>query len=56
MATTGPDTTPDPQHPKPPRHSDNEKSELPPSRDAGENSSPADKPGKQPGEGEPSVG
>ena len=40
----------------PAEHSDNEKSKLPERDDEGRNQSPADSPGKKPGEGEPSVG
>ncbi|MGF6772144.1 hypothetical protein P3T18_004632 [Paraburkholderia sp. GAS199] len=45
----------DMEHPQPVTHSDNEKSKLPEREDAGRNQSPADRPGKKPGEGEPSV-
>jgi hypothetical protein len=44
------------EHPQPAVHSDNEKSKLPERDDEGRNQSPADSPGKKPGEGEPSVG
>ncbi|NKJ46428.1 hypothetical protein CIC12_06650 [Burkholderia sp. SG-MS1] len=44
------------EHPQPVKHSDNEKSKLPERRDEGRDQSPADRPGKKPGEGEPSVG
>lgn len=43
------------EHPQPAAHSDNEKSKLPERKDEGRNQSPADRPGKKPGEGEPSV-
>ncbi|SIT42269.1 conserved hypothetical protein [Paraburkholderia piptadeniae] len=52
--TTSPGS--DVQHPKHPVHSDNEKSKMPERDDAGRKQSPADRPGKKPGEGEPSVG
>ncbi|WP_206001966.1 hypothetical protein [Paraburkholderia aromaticivorans] len=44
------------EHPQPAAHSDNEKSKLPERGDEGRDESPADRPGKKPGEGEPSVG
>ncbi|HVE07008.1 MAG TPA: hypothetical protein VNE00_07135 [Paraburkholderia sp.] len=43
----------EPQHPA---HSDNEKSKMPERHDEGRKQSPADKPGKKPGEGETPVG
>jgi hypothetical protein len=43
------------EHPQPVKHSDNEKSKLPERHDEGRDQSPADHPGKKPGEGEPSV-
>ncbi|MFL9987927.1 hypothetical protein [Paraburkholderia sediminicola] len=43
------------EHPQPTTHSDNEKSKLPERHDEGRDQSPADRPGKKPGEGEPSV-
>jgi hypothetical protein len=43
------------EHPQPATHSDNEKSKLPERDDEGRDQSPADRPGKKPGEGEPSV-
>jgi hypothetical protein len=43
------------EHPQPTAHSDNEKSKLPERHDEGRKQSPADRPGKKPGEGEPSV-
>jgi hypothetical protein len=46
----------DMEHPQPAAHSDNEKSKLPERNDEGRNQSPADRPGKKDGEGEPSVG
>ncbi|SIT39150.1 conserved hypothetical protein [Paraburkholderia ribeironis] len=45
-----------PEHPQPTTHSDNKKSKLPERHDKGRKQSPADRPGKKPGEGEPSVG
>jgi hypothetical protein len=45
----------DVEHPQPTVHSDNEKSKLPERDDEGRDQSPADHPGKKPGEGEPSV-
>ncbi|MEM5385160.1 hypothetical protein VSR68_16365 [Paraburkholderia phymatum] len=53
-ATTSPGS--DAQHPKHPVHSDNEKSKMPERVDDGRKRSPADRPGKNAGEGEPSVG
>ncbi|HEX7935679.1 MAG TPA: hypothetical protein VF573_21795 [Paraburkholderia sp.] len=54
---TQPDKTADDiAHPHPAVHSDNEKSKLPQRDDAHRNESPADRPGRKPGEGEPSVG
>ncbi|CAH2789949.1 MAG: FIG00454714: hypothetical protein [uncultured Paraburkholderia sp.] len=51
-----PKTTPaDLEHPQPAVHSDNEKSKLPERSDEGRKQSPADHPGKNPGEDEPSV-
>jgi hypothetical protein len=44
------------EHPQPAVHSDNEKSKLPERDDESRDQSPADRPGKKPGEGEPSVG
>lgn len=44
------------KHPKPAQHNDNEKSRMPDRDDAGRKQSPADKPGRHPGEGETSVG
>jgi hypothetical protein len=46
----------DTAHPSQPVHSDNEKSKMPERRDDDRKQSPADRPGKKPGEGEPSVG
>ena len=46
---------PDLKHPQPVSHSDNEKSKLPERDDETRQQSPADRPGKKPGEGEPSV-
>jgi hypothetical protein len=43
------------EHPQPATHSDNEKSKLPERHDEERAQSPADRPGKKPGEGEPSV-
>ncbi|KXU86582.1 hypothetical protein CI15_19310 [Paraburkholderia monticola] len=45
----------DPAHPHQASHSDNAKSKLPERHDEGRKQSPADHPGKKPGEGEPSV-
>lgn len=42
------------EHPQPTVHSDSEKSKLPERHDEGRDQSPADRPGKKPGEGEPS--
>ena len=42
--------------PKQPVHSDNEKSKMPERHDDDRKRSPADRPGKKSGEGEPSVG
>ncbi|ALP63107.1 hypothetical protein [Paraburkholderia caribensis] len=53
-ATTSPGG--DIEHPKPPVHSDNENSKMPERHDDDRKRSPADRPGKKPGEGEPSVG
>ena len=44
------------EHPKPARHNDDPKSRMPERGDEARKQSPADKPGKQPGEGEPPVG
>lgn len=55
MSETKPQT-PDLQHPQPVHHSDNEKSKLPERDDGARKQSPADKPGKKPGEGETPVG
>lgn len=53
---SAPETTPpDMEHPQPTQHSDNEKSKMPERDDAARKQSPADHPGKKPGEGEPSV-
>lgn len=43
-------------HPKPARHNDDARSRMPERGDQSRDQSPADRPGKQPGEGEPSVG
>jgi hypothetical protein len=49
-------TTPaDLKHPQPPKHSDNRKSDMPQRHDEGRKQGPNDRPGKQSGEGEPSV-
>jgi hypothetical protein len=48
-------TPPDLQHPPHVDHSDHEKSKLPERHDEARKQSPADRPGKKPGEGEPSV-
>jgi hypothetical protein len=61
------DQQPDPQsagrsredelrHPKPAAHNDDARSRMPERGDKSRDQSPADRPGKQPGEGEPSVG
>jgi hypothetical protein len=42
-------------HPHPTAHSDNAKSKMPERHDEARKQSPADHPGKKPGEGEPSV-
>ncbi|KAA0091704.1 hypothetical protein CIW54_01140 [Paraburkholderia sp. T12-10] len=44
------------EEPKPAHHSDDTRSRIPQRDDKGRKQSPADRPGKQPGEGEPSVG
>jgi hypothetical protein len=53
-------STNDPQRmadqPKPAHHSDDARSRMPERDDKSRRQSPADKPGRQPGEGEPSVG
>jgi len=46
----------DPAHPKPARHNDDARSRMPERGDKSRDQSPADRPGKKPGEGEPSVG
>ncbi|APA84661.1 hypothetical protein BJG93_04110 [Paraburkholderia sprentiae WSM5005] len=48
--------TEDLAHPHHAVHSDNPKSKMPERDDQGRKQSPADRPGKQPGEGETSVG
>jgi hypothetical protein len=55
MSETQKTTPPDLEHPKPAIHNDNEKSKMPERNDEGRKQSPADRPGKKPGEGEPSV-
>ena len=45
-----------PRQPEPAHHSDNARSRMPERADKSRKQSPADKPGKKPGEGEPSVG
>ncbi len=55
-STTTNQPSTDTEHPTPPVHSDNEKSKLPERQDEGRQQSPADQPGKKPGEGEPPVG
>lgn len=58
MNETKEQTKPNPadiEHPQPAVHSDNEKSKLPERGDESRDQSPADRPGKKPGEGEPSV-
>jgi hypothetical protein len=47
--------TEDLAHPHQASHSDNAKSKMPERHDEGRQQSPADHPGKKPGEGEPSV-
>ncbi len=44
------------KHPKPAHHNDDAHSKMPDRGDAGRKQSPADKPGKKPGEGETPVG
>ncbi|MBN3858846.1 MULTISPECIES: hypothetical protein [unclassified Paraburkholderia] len=44
------------RHPKPAQHNDDERSKMPERHDEGRKQSPADRPGKQPGEGETPVG
>ena len=46
----------DPVHPEPAQHNDDERSRMPERGDKSRDQSPADRPGKKPGEGEPSVG
>lgn len=48
-------TPPDLAHPPPAKHSDNQKSSMPERHDETRKQGPNDKPGKTPGEGEPSV-
>ncbi|WP_233849131.1 hypothetical protein [Paraburkholderia sp. HD33-4] len=48
--------TEDLAHPHHAAHSDNAKSKMPERHDEGHKRSPADRPGKKSGEGEPSVG
>jgi hypothetical protein len=50
------DNPADMEHPQPATHSDSEKSKLPERGDKGRDQSPADRPEKKPGEGEPPVG
>lgn len=45
-----------PSEKKPPTHSDDSRSALPERDDKGRRQAPSDRPGKKPGEGEPSVG
>ncbi|SEJ59810.1 hypothetical protein [Paraburkholderia tropica] len=45
----------DPRHPAPAQHNDNAHSKMPKRDDRDRKQSPADRPGKHPGEGEPSV-
>jgi hypothetical protein len=54
--TTNQPQQPDFEHPKPAEHSDDEKSRMPERDDDARKQSPADRPGKTPGEDEPSVG
>ncbi|POR50204.1 hypothetical protein B0G62_109112 [Paraburkholderia eburnea] len=44
------------RHPKPAQHNDDERSKMPERHDEGRKQSPADRPGKQSGEGETPVG
>ena len=43
-------------HPKPAHHNDDARSKMPERGDQSREQSPADQPGKKPGEGEPPVG
>jgi hypothetical protein len=54
--TTDQPQTPNFEPPKPVRHGDNIKSRMPDRGDQARNQSPADRPGKAPGEGEPPTG
>jgi hypothetical protein len=47
---------PDLEHPAPAKHNDDERSRMPARDDKARKQSPADKPGKNPGEGETPVG
>jgi hypothetical protein len=47
---------PDLEHPKPAKHNDDQRSRMPERDDKARKQSPADKPGKAPGEGETPVG
>lgn len=51
-----PDRTGELRHPKPAEHNDDARSRMPDRGDKSRDQSPADRPGKKPGEGEPSVG
>ena len=44
------------RHPKPAEHNDDARSRMPERGDKAREQSPADRPGKKPGEGEPPVG
>ena len=44
------------EHPKPAKHSDDQRSRMPERADEARKQSPADNPGKKPGKGEPPVG
>ena len=44
------------KHPKPAEHNDDARSRMPERGDKSREQSPADRPGKRPGEGEPPVG
>lgn len=44
------------RHPKPAEHNDDARSRMPERGDKSREQSPADRPGKEPGEGEPPVG
>ena len=54
--STGTPQQADFKHPKPAQHNDDTRSRMPERHDEGRKQSPADKPGRQPGEGETPVG